>query len=123
MTNKMKLKAFVPTMVLSGAKAFYKDVLNFELLHEDEYALEFDVCGTRLRVTVVRELQPQPFTILGWYVDDIVGIIKWLSEKGITFERFNYLQQDEYGIWNAPSGARVAWFKDPDGNMLSISSS
>jgi catechol 2,3-dioxygenase-like lactoylglutathione lyase family enzyme len=120
MLQNQKLKAFAPTVNPEKAKHFYKDILGLQLLSEDNYALEFDANGTRLRVTTVRELNPHPFTVLGWKVDDISSVIKELNKKGITFERYNFMQQDELGIWHAPGGTKVAWFKDADGNILSL---
>ena len=119
LANK-KLKAFVPTINQEKAKFFYKDVLGLSLLSQDNYALEFDANGTLLRVTTVRELTPHPFTVLGWKVNDIATVIRELNKKGISFERYEFLQQDELGIWHAPGGTKVAWFKDPDGNLLSL---
>jgi hypothetical protein len=73
-----------------------------------------------LRITTVPELTPHPFTVLGWNVDNIVILIESLVSKGVVFERYSFFEQDKLGIWTAPSGARVAWFKDPDGNLLSL---
>ena len=115
-----KLKAFVPTTDPAKAKHFYKDLLGLKLLSEDNYALEFDANGTLLRVTTVGELNPLPFTVLGWKVTDISSVIRDLNKKGIIFERYDFLQQDEFGIWEAPGGTKVAWFKDADGNILSL---
>lgn len=115
-----KLKAFVPTTDPQKAKHFYKDLLGLKLLSEDKYALEFDANGTLLRVTTVRELKPHPFTVLGWKVTDISSVIRDLNKKGIFFERYDFLQQDDLGIWEAPGGTKVAWFKDADGNILSL---
>ena len=115
-----KLKAFVPTVKPNEAKLFYKDILGLKLLSEDQFALEFDANGTILRVTIVQELKPHPFTILGWNVDDIVSVIKQLNSKNIYCERYEFLEQDNLGIWLTPNGSKVAWFKDPDGNVLSL---
>jgi hypothetical protein len=115
-----KLKAFIPTIDPQKAKNFYKDILGLHLLSEDKYALEFDANGTTLRVTTVKELNPHPFTVLGWKVNNISSVIKELNKKGIICERYSFMQQDESGIWNAPGGTKVAWFKDPDGNLLSL---
>ena len=115
-----KLKAFVPTTDPQKAKHFYKDLLGLKLLSEDKYALEFDANGTLLRVTTVRELKPHPFTVLGWKVTDISSVIRDLNKKGIFFERYDFLHQDDLGIWEAPGGTKVAWFKDADGNILSL---
>ena len=115
-----ELKAFVPTVKPGEAKSFYKDILGLQLLSEDNYALEFNANGTLLRVTFVEDLKPQPFTVLGWNVGDILSVIKSLNEKGIVCERYAFLEQDDLGVWTSPGGSKVAWFKDPDGNVLSL---
>jgi len=115
-----KLKAFVPTVKPNEAKSFYQDILGLKLLSEDNYALEFDANGTLLRVTIVPELKPHPFTILGWNVDNILSVIKQLNDKNIFCERYDFIKQDNLGIWTSPNGSKVAWFKDPDGNVLSL---
>jgi hypothetical protein len=92
-------------------------------LSEDPYALVYDANGVMLRVTPVAELRPHGFTILGWHVDDIRSKVEELAAAGVTFERFQGLPQDHLGIWTSPSDAKVAWFKDPDGNILSLSQS
>ena len=115
-----KLKAFVPTVKPNEAKSFYKDILGLKLLSEDNFALEFDANGTLLRVTIVQDLKPHPFTVLGWNVDDIVSVIKQLNDKNIFCERYDFVEQDNLGIWTSPNGSKVAWFKDPDGNVLSL---
>ena len=115
-----ELKAFVPTLKPTEAKIFYQDILGLTLLSEDKYALEFNANGTLLRVITVPELKPQLFTVLGWNVADIVSIIHSLQEKGVVCEKYDFLQQDDLGIWTSPNGSKVAWFKDPDGNILSL---
>ena|ERR1700733_916101 len=120
MLSNKKLKAFVPTLQPGKAKAFYKDILGLKFLSEDAYALEFDANGVLLRVAIVPELKPHPFTALGWNVDDIAAIIKQLNKKGVICEKYAFLQQDGLGIWTSPNGSKVAWFKDPDGNILSL---
>ena len=113
--------AFVASTDAERARVFYRDVLGLTLSSEDlPFALVFDLNGTMLRVTMVREFSPAPFTVLGWKVPDIVDAAGKLRNAGVVFERFPGMEQDEHGIWSAP-GARVAWFKDPDGNVLSIS--
>ena len=120
MLGDKNLKAFVPTTKPKEAKSFYRDILGLTLLSEDNYALEFDANGTLLRVTIVPELTPHPFTILGWNVDDIAAVIKQLNKKKVIFERYDFLKQDNLGVWASPNGSKVAWFKDPDGNILSL---
>lgn len=115
-----KLKAFVPTLQPEKAKFFYRDILGLALLSEDEYALEFEANGTLLRVITVRELTPHEFTVLGWNVEDIASTIQSLNDKDIFCEQYKFLEQDPSGIWLSPGGSKVAWFKDPDGNVLSL---
>jgi catechol 2,3-dioxygenase-like lactoylglutathione lyase family enzyme len=119
--NDSRLVAFVATVDVVRAKRFYAGSLGLGLVAEDEFALMFDANGTPLRVAAVREITPAPYTVLGWQVRDIVAAVKELQNAGVVFERYPALVQDDHSIWNAPSGAKVAWFKDPDGNVLSIS--
>ena len=120
MLSDKELKAFVPTVKPAEAKIFYRDILGLKLLSEDNYALEFDANGTLLRVIIVPELKPHAFTVLGWNVGDISSTIKSLNRKEIFCENYEFLQQDSLGIWTSPNGSKVAWFKDPDGNILSL---
>lgn len=120
MLSEENLKAFVPTTKPKSAESFYRHTLHLKFLSEDKYALEFDANGTLLRAAIVPKLTPHPFTILGWNVHDIVSVIKELNNKNVTFERYDFLKQDNLGIWTSPNGSKVAWFKDPDGNILSL---
>jgi len=120
MLSDKKLKAFIPTINPEKAKKFYMDILGLTLVSEDNYALEFNANGTLLRITTVEKLNPHPFTVLGWNVDNIAFLIESLVSKGVVFERYNFFEQDKLGIWTSPSGAKVAWFKDQDGNLLSL---
>ena len=117
-----KIIGFVPITDAARAKSFYEEKLGLKFVSEDSFAVVFDANGIMLRLTRVQEFAPQAFTVLGWQVSDIVATVKRLQAAGVTFERYGgYMQQDELGIWDAPGGARVAWFKDPDGNTLSVS--
>jgi hypothetical protein len=120
MLSDKKLKAFAPTIQPAKAKSFYKGILGLKLLSEDNYALEFDANGTFLRETIVPEFKPQLFTVLGWNVENIVSIIKLLNKQNVFCERYEFLEKDDLGIWTSPGGSKVAWFKDPDGNILSL---
>jgi catechol 2,3-dioxygenase-like lactoylglutathione lyase family enzyme len=103
------------------AKAFYTNTLGLSFLNQDDYALVFNVNGALLRVSLVPEHVPTPHPILGWQVPDIAAAVKKLAQAGVTFERYPFLEQDELGIWTSPDGvAKVAFFKDPDGNVLSL---
>lgn len=112
--------AFVATIDAARSKAFYMDALGLRLLSEDAFALVFDAGGTKLRVSVVRELQPAGYTVLGWMVPDIHAAVRELSQHSVVFQRFDGMDQDAEGVWSAPGGAKVAWFRDPDGNTLSV---
>ncbi|MGA8743744.1 MAG: VOC family protein [Terracidiphilus sp.] len=117
-----ELVAFAPTTDPAKARAFYKGVLGLRLVaDETPFALVFDANGTMLRVTTVHELKPDPFTVLGWQVTNIESTVDRLAAAGVEFNRYKGVNDaDPRGIWNSPSGARVAWFKDPDGNVLSV---
>jgi catechol 2,3-dioxygenase-like lactoylglutathione lyase family enzyme len=120
MLNKHQIIAFVATTDTRRAKTFYAKTLGLRLVSEDAFALVFDAAGTMLRVTVVQALQPAVYTILGWVVPDIRRAVRNLERRGVVFRRFADLEQDDFGVWSAPSGACVAWFCDPDGNTLSV---
>lgn len=120
MLSSADLVAFVPTSRPERAKRFYREVLGLTLVSDDSFALVFDANGTSLRVEKVEGLQPHPFTVVGWRVADIAAAVATLTSRGVRFERYPSLQQDAGGVWGAPGGAQVAWFKDPDGNTLSL---
>lgn len=114
---------FVPTRDPAKSRAFYEGTLGLTFVSEDSFALVFNAHGVTLRVanvSSVKRFKPAPFTILGWQVPSAEKTVRALAKKGVTFERFPGIGQNRLGIWNSPSGARVAWFKDPDGNILSI---
>jgi catechol 2,3-dioxygenase-like lactoylglutathione lyase family enzyme len=121
MLGNQKLVAFVPVSNADQARAFYRDKLGLRVLSEDNFALVFDVAGVHLRATLVGNFKPQPFTVLGWAVSNAAEITRNIAAAGIHGERFPGLQQDDLGIWTAPGGAKIVWFKDPDGNILSLS--
>jgi catechol 2,3-dioxygenase-like lactoylglutathione lyase family enzyme len=120
MLKSCELMAFVATRDPKRARRFYGDVLGLPLESEDKFALTFDAAGTMLRVQIVDDLDAAPYTVLGWGVPDIAAAVKELAARGVSFERYAFMEQDASGVWTAPGGARVAWFKDPDGNTLSI---
>jgi catechol 2,3-dioxygenase-like lactoylglutathione lyase family enzyme len=117
-----KLVAFVPTIDPVKARAFYEGVLGLRLVEDAKpFALVFDANGTMLRVATVRELTPDPFTVLGWDVESIETTVDKLTAAGVEMLRFPGMNDAEpRGIWTAPGGAKIAWFKDPDGNALSV---
>jgi catechol 2,3-dioxygenase-like lactoylglutathione lyase family enzyme len=119
--SSAKVIAIVCTADQARAKAFYRDVLGFALINEDDFASVFDIGGTMLRVSTVEGFKPHEHAVLGWQVPDIVLAAMALKAKGVTFNVYERFVPDALGIWNAPGGqAKVAWFKDPDGNVLSL---
>jgi catechol 2,3-dioxygenase-like lactoylglutathione lyase family enzyme len=119
--RSQKIMAFVGVRDPERAKTFYRDTLGLELVNEQlPFALVFDAHGIMLRVSIVQEVAAAPYTVLGWEVPDIAAAVKELAGAGVEFERYEKMKQDELGIWTSPSGARIAWFKDPDGNLLSL---
>ena len=112
--------AFVPVMNVAGAREFYEKTLGLRLVSDElPYALVFDVNGIMLRVTPVAFHVPAQQTILGWRVPDIAAAVAALTRAGVQMQRYDF-PQDEQGVWTAPNGVKVAWFKDPDGNVLSV---
>lgn len=120
MLRDAKVIAFVSTTDAAKATAFYRDVLGLRLIADEPVALVFDAGGTMLRIPKVEAVTPQPFTVLGWRVPDIVAAVDVIVAKGVRFARYNSIPQDERGIWITPTGDRVCWFQDPDGNTLSL---
>lgn len=112
--------AFVATGDPERAKTFYRDVLGLRLVSDERYALVFDAGGTLLRIQKMREFRPQPFTALGWKVDDIEQAVDDVVARGATALRVDGLPQDARGIWQADATTKVWWCKDPDGNTLSL---
>ena len=119
--GKYNIIAFVTIVDVPRAKDFYRDTLGLRLVSEDPpFALVFEANGIMLRLGMAKELPPAHGTVLGWQVPEITATVQNLRQAGVHFERFEGMDQDELGIWNSPYGAKVAWFKDPDGNILSV---
>jgi catechol 2,3-dioxygenase-like lactoylglutathione lyase family enzyme len=112
--------SFLATTDLDRAKDFFTNILALPLREEDGWGAMFENGGTILRVQRVNVVNPAPYTVLGWEVDDISAIIRTLIARGVSFQRVPGLEQDELGVWTTPDGTEVAWFKDPDGNVLSF---
>jgi len=121
MLGSANIVAFVPITDGEKARAFYEGVLGLRFVKDDGFALVFDANGIMVRVAKVPQFTHAQFTILGWQVSEIEKVAAELQSKGVTFERYGFFKQDDLGIWTAPTGDKVAWFKDPDGNILSIS--
>lgn len=120
MLHSKKLMAFLLTKDKGRAKAFYAETLGLTFVRDDGFALVFNANGVMLRISEMKDFTPQKGTTLGWEVDELPAAIRELARRGIQFERFG-MPQDELGIWTAPGGDQIAWFKDPDGNLLSLS--
>lgn len=113
----------LPTVKKAEAQEFYQNVLQIDFKYDDGFALVFETGGKMFRLTPVREFTPHQFSVLGWEVEDISATITGLTDRGVVFERYDFpwMEQDEQCVWTAPDGTKVAWFKDPDGNLLSVS--
>jgi catechol 2,3-dioxygenase-like lactoylglutathione lyase family enzyme len=120
MLGNHRIVAFLATRAGRRARAFYENTLGLSVVSDDDYALALDAGGIMLRIQKVSSFEPHPFTALGWHVSDIGTTVEMLCAAGVAFERFAGLDQDERGVWRSPGGALVAWFKDPDGNTLSL---
>ena len=112
--------AMIATTQPERAKAFYSEVLGLKLIEDGWFALVFATGATRLHIQKVKQFSPLPFTALGWAVPDIGATAAKLAKKGVKFERYKEMPQDDAGIWTTPDGTKVCWFKDPDGNTLSL---
>ncbi len=113
--------AFTLTTDPARAKSFYTNVLGLEFVNQDDFAIVFNAHGTMLRVSMAPTHTPAEHPVLGWQVPDIAATVTSLGQAGVTFERYPFLPQDDLGIWTSPDGsAKVAFFKDPDGNVLSL---
>ncbi|MFZ0861446.1 MAG: VOC family protein [Candidatus Sulfotelmatobacter sp.] len=121
MLGSINIVAFVPTKDPDKARAFYEGVLGLRFVKDDGFALVLDANGIMIRVATVKDFTPAQFTILGWQVSGMENVVRGLQKRGVHFEIFGFFKQDELGIWTAPTGDKVAWFKDPDGNILSVS--
>jgi catechol 2,3-dioxygenase-like lactoylglutathione lyase family enzyme len=105
---------------VDSAKARAEGVLGLRCVSDDPFALVLDANGVQLRMQKVATLSPQPHTLLGWSLASIDAVVRELSGRGVVFERYPHFQQDPQGVWTSPNGARVAWLRDPDGNLLSL---
>jgi catechol 2,3-dioxygenase-like lactoylglutathione lyase family enzyme len=121
MLGAAPIVAFAPVTDVGRSRAFYVDLLGLTVVEDTPFALVCDAGGTTLRITPVGQLSPQPFTVLGWAVDDVAATGRALVDAGVELLRFDGMEQDELGVWTTPGGDRIAWFHDPDGNVLSLS--
>lgn len=123
MIGQSRLVAFLASTDLDRARAFYVETLELTVRQERPHVLVLDCAGTELRVTAVPERPPTPYTVLGWQVADLDTTVRALSGRGVEFVRYEAMEHDDLGIWTAPDGTRIAWFTDPDANVLSLSQS
>ena len=121
MLNTSKIIGFVPTRDATKAKEFYVGQLGLVFVSEDEYALVLNANGHMVRIIKVNDFKPVKYTALGWEVSNIKQVATGLKSRGMVFEQYTFVQDKELGIWTAPNGDMIAWFRDPDGNVLSIS--
>jgi catechol 2,3-dioxygenase-like lactoylglutathione lyase family enzyme len=120
MLGSATLMAFIPVTDMVEARRFYETTLGLPVLEETPFALVVDAHGTKVRITPVPDLRPQPFTVAGWEVDDIGATVAELVSRGVEFNRYAGMEQEVDGVWVSPNGDRVAWFGDPDANTLSL---
>lgn len=116
-----RIMGFVPTNDAKSARDFYENKLGFEFVSDDQFALVMRGGQNKIRLAKGTKFTPAHYTVLGWAVEDITAVVKWLSQRGVVFEKYPFAQDQELGIWTTPNGDKVAWFKDPDGNVLSVS--
>ena len=121
MLASSKLIGFVPTRDSAQARAFYEGKLGFQFVADDMFALVVRAGENMIRIAKAKDFTPAPYTVLGWEVSNIESVVAWLTERGVVFEKYPFIQDSKLGIWTAPNGDKVAWFKDPDGNVLSVS--
>jgi catechol 2,3-dioxygenase-like lactoylglutathione lyase family enzyme len=116
-----KLVGFVLTRDYEKARSFYEGKLGLEFVSLDQFAMVMRAGGHHIRVSKAPGFTPLQSTVLGWDVPDIEAVVAWLTQRGVVFEKYPFVQDQERGIWTTPDGSKVAWFKDPDGNVLSVS--
>jgi len=116
-----KMVGFLLTKNYDRARAFFEGTLGFQFVSLDQYALVMKAGASTIRIGKVPNFTPAQNTVLGWEVPDIEAVVSWLQGRGVTFEKYPFVQDRERGIWTTPNGDKVAWFQDPDGNVLSVS--
>ncbi len=121
MLSQCNVIAFIPTTDGERARKFYVDALKLRFISDDNFAIVVEANGNAIRIVRMEKFTPAPYTILGWEVPDIQRATKELAASGVEFLRYPYFDQDPSRIWTSPGGAKIAWFHDPDGNILSIS--
>ena len=121
MLSSAKLIGFVPTTDSERSRKFYEGKLGFKFVSDDQFALVMQAGESMIRIAKAGKFTPAQYTVMGWEVTDIEAMVQWLNERGVKFEKYPFVQDQKSGIWTTPNGDKVAWFKDPDGNVLSLS--
>ncbi len=121
MLSSSRMIGFVPTTDSKRAREFYENKLGFRFVSDDAFALVMIAGDNMIRISKAKDFTPAAYTVLGWEARDIKALVSWLKARGVAFEKYPFVQDQELGIWTAPTGDQVAWFKDPDGNVLSVS--
>lgn len=121
MLSAGKLIGFVPTKNSKRSREFYEEKLGFKFVSDDQFALVMQAGKSMIRIVKGAKFTPAQYTVMGWEVTDIEAMVKWLDGRGVAFEKYPFVQDQKSGIWTTPNGDKVAWFKDPDGNVLSLS--
>jgi|SRR5947209_9254917 len=116
-----KLIGFLLTKDYGQAREFYEGKLGLRFVGLDQFAMVMEIGGHQIRIVQLPNLTPLRSTVMGWEVDDIEAVADWLKRQGVVMESYPFIQDRERGIWTTPNGDKVAWFKDPDGNVLSVS--
>jgi len=116
-----KLIGFVPTRDSKRSREFYEGKLGFQFVSDDQFALVMQAGDSMIRIAKADNFTPAQYTVMGWEVTEIEVMVKWLNGRGVVFEKYPFVQDQKLGIWTTPNGDKVAWFKDPDGNVLSLS--
>ena len=116
-----RMMGFVLTKDYDKARAFFEGKLGFEFVSLDQFALVMKAGENMIRISKVPNFTPFQSTVLGWEVKDVETEVRWLKKRGVDCEKYPFVQDKELGIWDTPDGNKVAWFKDPDGNVLSVS--
>ena len=121
MLEQGKMVGFVFTTDYERARSFYEGKLGFRFVSQDGHALVLHTGKNLIRIAKLPEFTAQRGTVLGWEVENVEATVNELTKKGVTIEKYPWVADKETGIWATPNGDKVAWFKDPDGNVLSVS--
>ena len=121
MLSASKLIGFVPTKDSARSREFYEGKLGFKFVSDDQFALVMQAGESMIRIVKGAKFTPAQYTVMGWEITDIEAMVKWLNGRGVAFEKYPFVQDQKLGIWTTPNGDKIAWFKDPDGNVLSLS--